>query len=388
MQFKYVSTTCPGCGTGCGLNQIVTDAGVAGVAPYHRSAVNRGKLCTRGLSVASALATTPRVEKPLVNGKEATLDAAIAEVKKLAGADVYISPRITSEGIYVFSRVAKEVLKAEPKVFQDVFVKGNAKLAEINGADVILFVGDCMRKLPVTGGNALRAKDKGAKILYAGKTGAYTAVQADETAELTDSFTLPASFTDAFKGAKAGVVVTTSGNKFAADAEKFAKTVNAKFAVLYTTNNGRGAEALGCKAARTDVIKSGFGKNVIAIVDAPANVAEFYEKAAPFFDKIENLVLITTSFTPLVEKAKVVIPMAAFTEYDGSFVNWEGKVQTVNAAVPASEAYPTPYAIAEKLSDGKIKFENAAAIFEEIKAKVPAFKDTVLAVDGSYIKEA
>jgi len=388
MQFKYVSTTCPGCGTGCGLNQIVTDEGVVGVAPYHRSAVNRGKLCNVGMTLPRIIALAPRVEKPMVNGKEATLDEAIAEFKKFSGADVFISPRLTNEGIYVFSRVAKEILKSEPQILIDVNAKGNAKLSDISGADVILFVGDCMKKLPVTGGHALRAKDKGAKILYAGKEGTYTSVQADETAVLSDTFEIPATMTEAVKGGKAAVVVTTSGNKFAADAEKFAKENGAKFAVLYTISNGRGAVALGCKPTRSEAYAKGAGKTLILFGVAPDFFEILEQKAKDFLANVENLVLITCDDTPLNAKAKVVIPMATFTEFEGSFVNWEGKVQMVNAAVPVKENRPTAHEIAAKLSDGKIKFENTAAVFEEIKAKVPAFKDTVLAVDGSYIKEA
>ncbi|HJJ71307.1 MAG TPA: hypothetical protein O0X56_06585, partial [Methanocorpusculum sp.] len=43
MRFNYVSSICPFCGTGCGMNLIVTDDGISGIAPYHRSPVNRGK---------------------------------------------------------------------------------------------------------------------------------------------------------------------------------------------------------------------------------------------------------------------------------------------------------------------------------------------------------
>ncbi|HJJ47050.1 MAG TPA: hypothetical protein O0X32_02210, partial [Methanocorpusculum sp.] len=290
MKLNYIPTTCPHCGTGCGMNLIVTDKGVTGIAPYQRSVINRGKLCNNGQAVAAELVAMPRIAKPMVAGKEVTLDAAIAEVKKLSGAEILVSPRLTSETIYLADRYAKEVQKTSGAVtLTDLYKGGNAKMTDISGADVILFIGDCMRKLPVTGGNALRAKDKGAKLLYAGKAQTYTSVQADEVAVLNDAFEIPAGFTDALKGAKAGVVVTTAGNKFVADAEKYAKSVNAKFAVLYTTNNGKGTLSLGCKDIRADWEKA-VPKTAIVFTDAISGDEKFFQKVVPILEKIENLV--------------------------------------------------------------------------------------------------
>ena len=48
MEMKYVPTTCPYCGTGCGFNLVVKDKKVVGVAPWHRNPVNDGKLCPKG----------------------------------------------------------------------------------------------------------------------------------------------------------------------------------------------------------------------------------------------------------------------------------------------------------------------------------------------------
>ena len=45
---KYVPTTCPYCGVGCGLNLVVNEGKLVGVEPYKRSPVNEGKLCPKG----------------------------------------------------------------------------------------------------------------------------------------------------------------------------------------------------------------------------------------------------------------------------------------------------------------------------------------------------
>ena len=48
MDFKYVPSTCPYCGNGCGVNLVVKDGKVVGLSPWHRNPVNEGKVCIRG----------------------------------------------------------------------------------------------------------------------------------------------------------------------------------------------------------------------------------------------------------------------------------------------------------------------------------------------------
>ena len=381
MQLKYTATTCPFCGTGCGLNLIATDAGISGVAPYHRSTVNRGKLCTRGLHTAKAIADF-RIEKASIKGAEASLDAAIAEAKKLSGAEVYVSSRLTNEAIYAVKRMATEVLGAkEVKTFTDVNAKSDAKLADIAAADVIVVVDDCMKKLPVVGGTILRAQDKGAKVLYAGPAG-YSSVQADQTAETADAFA------EAVKGAKAAVVVAMAGSPLAADAEKFAAANKAKFALLFETNNGKGAALLGCVPSLSAFKAAAAPKAMLIFAESPEVDAELYADLLPILEKVENLVVVASNASVLTDIATVVIPMASFAQYGGTFTNWEGRVQIVRAAAAPVEGIPTPYEIVKLISGGKIAFENAEAIYAEIKAKVKAFAAAEPAVDGPYVKEA
>ena len=78
---KYVATTCPYCGVGCGLNLVVVDGKCVGVEPYKRSPVNEGKLCPKGMTCWEPVHNPDRLTKPLIkkNGKfeEATWDEAL-----------------------------------------------------------------------------------------------------------------------------------------------------------------------------------------------------------------------------------------------------------------------------------------------------------------------
>ena len=79
-KLRYVATTCPYCGVGCGLNLVVNDGKLVGVEPYKRSPINEGKLCPKGATCWEFVHSPDRLTKPLIkkNGKfeEASWDEA------------------------------------------------------------------------------------------------------------------------------------------------------------------------------------------------------------------------------------------------------------------------------------------------------------------------
>ena len=81
MEMKYVPTTCPYCGTGCGFNLVVKDGKVVGVQPWHRNPVNEGKLCPKGNYAWEFINAEDRLTTPLIkkDGKfvEASWDEAL-----------------------------------------------------------------------------------------------------------------------------------------------------------------------------------------------------------------------------------------------------------------------------------------------------------------------
>ncbi len=83
---KYVPTTCPYCGVGCGLNLVVSEGKLVGVEPYKRSPINEGKLCPKGMTCWEHVQspdrlTTPKIKK---NGKfvDASWDEALDLIAK------------------------------------------------------------------------------------------------------------------------------------------------------------------------------------------------------------------------------------------------------------------------------------------------------------------
>ncbi|NMB77544.1 MAG: molybdopterin-dependent oxidoreductase, partial [Methanomicrobiales archaeon] len=118
---KYVPTTCPYCGVGCGLNLVVNDGKLVGVEPYKRSPVNEGKLCPKGATCWESVNGPGRLTKPLIKKgdkfEEASWDEAIdlvvkkfTEIHKAGGPKAlgfHTSCRTVNEDCYALQKWAR-----------------------------------------------------------------------------------------------------------------------------------------------------------------------------------------------------------------------------------------------------------------------------------------
>src|SRR5512138_2554503 len=121
MDMKIVPTTCPYCGTGCGLNLVVKDGKVVNVAAWQRHPVNEGKLCPKGRYAHEFIHRKDRLTKPLIkkDGKfvEASWDEALELIaKKLKSYNpeemaCLASARVSNEENYLLQKFARSVLK-------------------------------------------------------------------------------------------------------------------------------------------------------------------------------------------------------------------------------------------------------------------------------------
>jgi len=125
---KYVPTTCPYCGVGCGLNLVVNDGKLVGVEPYKRSPVNEGKLCPKGASCWEAVQHPDRLTKPLIKKgdkfEEATWDEALDLIaKKFKETSDKFGPK--SLGFHVSCRTVNEDCYAMQKWARVAFQTNN-----------------------------------------------------------------------------------------------------------------------------------------------------------------------------------------------------------------------------------------------------------------------
>ena len=193
MEFKYVPTTCPYCGTGCGFNLVVRDKKVVGVKPWQRNPVNEGKLCPKGIYAWQFINSPDRLTKPLIkrDGKfeEASWDEAyklIAEnFKKYQGEQsaCLASARVSNEENYLMQKFARAVMKT-PNIdhcarlchastvvgLAGAFGSGamTQSIADIAESKCLLVIGtNTFEQHPLIGRRIMQAKKNGAKIIYA-----------------------------------------------------------------------------------------------------------------------------------------------------------------------------------------------------------------------------
>src|SRR5512139_192198 len=191
MELNYVPTTCPYCGTGCGFNLVVKDKKVAGVAPWHRTPVNEGKLCPKGNYAWEFVNSPDRLTKPLIkkDGKfvEASWDEAYkliaSKFKSYKGDEIAClsSARVSNEENYLMQKFARAVLKT-PNIdhcarlchastvvgLAGAFGSG-AMTNDIGGiaeSKCIFVLGsNTVEQHPLIGRKIVQAKQKGAKVI-------------------------------------------------------------------------------------------------------------------------------------------------------------------------------------------------------------------------------
>lgn len=193
MEFKYVPTTCPYCGTGCGFNLVVKDKKVVGVQPWQRNPVNEGKLCPKGNYAWEFINHPDRLTKPLIkkDGKfvEASWDEAykliVSKFKSYKGEEMacLASARVSNEENYLMQKFARAVLKT-PNIdhcarlchastvvgLAGAFGSGamTQSIADIAESKCLLVIGtNTFEQHPLIGRRIMQAKMNGAKIIYA-----------------------------------------------------------------------------------------------------------------------------------------------------------------------------------------------------------------------------
>ena len=122
-----IRTVCPYCGVGCGMLLGVKDGKITKVSGDKNHPANFGRLCTKGLTVASTLATEDRLayaqiralrgEKPARVPLEDAIKAVakrLSSTIKLHGPDAvafYVSGQLSMEAQYLINKLSKGFVK-------------------------------------------------------------------------------------------------------------------------------------------------------------------------------------------------------------------------------------------------------------------------------------
>ncbi len=123
MNERRVKTTCPYCGTGCGVD-VRLRSGVASVAGDAQHPTNSGRLCVKGSALAETLVPDGRLLQPMIRdcgggnemkrtGWDTALDLVAGEFRRIArehGPDAvawYVSGQLLTEDYYVANKLVK-----------------------------------------------------------------------------------------------------------------------------------------------------------------------------------------------------------------------------------------------------------------------------------------
>ena len=147
--------------------------------------------------------------------------------------------------------------------------------------------------------------------------------------------------------------------------------------------NTRGAQDMGLPApsatadlsALADAIEQDEVK-VLYAIDTDLEAAFGAENAARFAAKLECLIVQSANPLPGWETAHIVLPRATYAERDGTFTNFQGRIQRLAAAfAPRGDSLPA-WQIYQRLARGlgqSWPYGSAEAILTDIAAAVPSY---------------
>lgn len=348
-----------------------------------------------------------------------------------------VSANLSNEDLYVAQKFAREVMGSRnvdtgARAFYGAgfaayvdLLRRSAPLASVREASVVLCVGlDTRFGRSVVGVELRRAMKRGAKIVTLNPQDHNLAFLADSWVRPDAPYTMESLATlERFAGASPGQAHTgahaASGGGTISDAlsdaarllresrsnvilvgsefihyehsaeifsliAKIAEVTGAGIVPLPVFNNLYGSLLMGCypeilpggrpsRPAGSDDVSApgGFLQGALDVLYLIGETPPKLRARAGF------VIYQNTHPFELVPAADLVLPAAAFTEIDGTFVNGEGRIQRVRKAVdPPGEALPDwkiLSLIAAKMGKPGFSYESAADIHKEISGLVERF---------------
>jgi formate dehydrogenase alpha subunit len=192
MTIEYVSSICPYCSCGCGIDLVVKDGKIIGQEPRKEHPINRGANCPKGKNAYEFLYSKDRLKMPLLrkNGRleESSWDEAlnlVASKFKEATPETFGalgSGKTSNEESYVLQKFVRVVMSTNTIEYVGRLCHSSAVAAlvpavgsgvmqtsqpEIELADCIFLAGvNIMETFPMIARRIFRAKAKGAKVIY------------------------------------------------------------------------------------------------------------------------------------------------------------------------------------------------------------------------------
>ncbi|MBI3312346.1 MAG: molybdopterin-dependent oxidoreductase, partial [Candidatus Omnitrophica bacterium] len=144
-----------------------------------------------------------------------------------------------------------------------------------------------------------------------------------------------------------------------------------------TSPNTRGAHALGLPFDSAKLLERAARKELSVLYVFGHDLVDVYgQQAATALAKNVELLIFQGSNTNACEVAHVILPSAVYAEKDGTFTNYQGRVQRIHPAFPPLGEAKADWQILAELAkrvNAPCAFPDAQTIFKELAAREAAF---------------
>ena len=345
IQTEHIVSTCGQCSIGCGMTIVTRGGNVLRIDSDWNAEVNGGLLCKYG-RFEPLYNERQRIETPMIRAEKglepASWEEALKTVAEHMGGvkekdlGILTSTNATNEALYLVDQLFRQELKAgNVGILNDCvprpFDKASGTLADIEGSDLILLVGvDPAKDQPVASYPVKRAIDKGVRLI----------VVDDKDNGLTPFATMSLSMSDIKKGVdiaeRAEHPVIAYGTGITEAAVNALKKISKKasFIAIEPGFNTYAAVAYGLNNG----FKPSSAKFLYILIGEQNWTDDELLKKIPK----SAFVVVQASFkSPLTDRADVALPMATWSEREGSLTNTEGRLLKLSKAVePRGEAKP------------------------------------------------
>ncbi|WP_405294921.1 molybdopterin-dependent oxidoreductase [Methanobrevibacter sp.] len=323
-------TLCPSCSVGCGINVVLKEGEVVGSFPYKRHPINEGKNCANGRDSIENYKN--KIKTATISNSETDIDKAIGEVlKELSSADASTVTVICSGNNTVEETEAIKNF-AESKNYNIGFFADNlcniedvASYDDIENAKTILVIGDVLYDNPLIGRRIVHAKQNGAKICANGLEKSVTENISDEYS--TDSVQ---EFLDAAKSNlyESDLIIFNKVDS-PDDFDRIISIVEdskCKVLPVYSKSNTKGT---------LNFMESKSEEDMIELLDNTKVLLVFNDDIADEIDfdfsRISKIISFAYCENNTTKISDIVIPIKAWLEKDGSFINAMGETQSFKA---------------------------------------------------------
>jgi len=406
---EKTESVCGFCSCGCSIIVEHEDNEVFKISEDPDLGVNHGFLCAKG-RFGYELINSPEREKTSKikksdGFKDVSLDEAIefasarlTEIKDKYGADsigVLVSPRLTNEEAFAARKFANEVIgcrnvfsfesaSAMPEgTYEDVENSDNLVVLNVNVTEANPVLGYAIRRMGRKEDTVLTAFYPKYTSLKRVTTNFFTG-KPSQVYEKMDEFLRGLNgegelkeLAQEFKNAKKPVLVY---NPYDETDLYYVKQIKSLVENVITVpcklkNNSQGIVDMGCVAGDfRKALEEYKIKALLVFGENPLLHPEFCD-LKDVLSKLEFLAVTDPFLSEVAEIASVYVPVALFAEKDGTFTNFEGRVQTVKKAV--DNGLPTDLdiicALAKKL--GAQLPSTVSGIQELIKKEIDNYSD-------------